>query len=451
MQPTGLPGDHATQPALAGDVSEARPGDGAPPPRFGYRWTICALLFIATTINYIDRQVLGLLAPQLTEEFGWSETDYGTIVSWFSLAYGIGLMTMGRVMDWIGTRRGFAISIVVWSLAAMGHAFARSVGGFSLARALLGLGEAGNFPGAVKTVAEWFPKKERALAVGIFNAGTNVGALLAPLVVIFLAGTFGWQSAFLVTGAVGFIWLIFWLIMYRQPEDHPRLSREELAYIRSDPLEPTGKVAWRKLITYRQTWAFIVGKGMTDPVWFFYLFWLPKFLDAGWGVTLSALAAPIIVIYLVGDFGSVGGGWLSSRLISRGWSVNRGRKAAMLVAACLVVPTAFAPSTGSMWVAVALVSVAAAAHQAWSANLFTLVGDMFPRRAVGSVVGIGGFAGAFAGYMAQRATGSLLDATGSDYQIIFLFCGSAYLVAWLIIHALVPRMEPAQFPAEPQV
>lgn len=451
MQPTGLPEGRAPRSDSAGDDPATPPGGGTPPRGFGYRWTICALLFMATTINYIDRQVLGILAPTLTDEFGWSETDYGAIVSWFSLAYGIGLLTMGRVMDWIGTRRGFSISIVVWSLAAMGHALVRSVGGFSLFRGLLGLGEAGNFPGAVKTVAEWFPKKERALAVGIFNAGTNVGALTAPLVVPFLALAFGWRAAFVVTGALGFIWLIFWLVMYRPPEEHPRLSAEELAYIRSDPPEPTGKVEWGKLLTHRQTWAFVVGKAMTDPVWFFYLFWLPKFLDAGWGVELTALAAPLITIYLLGDFGSVGGGWLSSRLISRGWSINRGRKAAMLVAACLVVPTAFAPSTGNMWVAVALVSLAAAAHQAWSANLFTLVGDMFPRRAVGSVVGIGGFAGAFAGYMAQRATGSLLDATGSDYQIIFLFCGAAYLVAWLIIHALVPKMEPVQLPADPQM
>lgn len=448
MQPSGLPGSDASQSDADGGDPERPSGSGTPPPGFGYRWTICALIFAATTINYIDRQVLGILAPDLQVEFGWSETDYGTIVSWFSLTYGIGLLTMGRVMDWIGVRRGFSISIVVWSIAAMGHAFARTVGGFSFARAMLGLGEAGNFPAAVKTVAEWFPKKERALAIGIFNAGTNVGALTAPLIVIFLTRQFGWRSAFIVTGAIGFIWLILWLMVYRPPQHHPRLSAAEFAYIRSDPAEPTGKVAWAGLIRHRQTWAFIVGKAMTDPVWFFYLFWLPKFLDAGWGVTLSALAAPLITIYLVGDFGSIGGGWLSSRLISRGWSVNRGRKTAMLIAACLVVPTAFAPSTENMWVAVALVSVAAAAHQAWSANLFTLVPDMFPRRAVGSVVGIGGFAGAFAGYMAQRGTGSLLDATGSDYQIIFYFCGSAYLVAWLIIHALVPRLEPVELPSD---
>ena len=448
MQPTGLPGGRASQPDPARSASGAGSGDGGLPPGFGYRWTICALLFAATTINYIDRSVLGILAPSLGTEFGWSESDYATIVSSFSLAYGIGLLTMGRVMDWIGTRRGFSLSLVVWSLAAMGHALARTVGGFSLARGLLGLGESGNFPGAVKTVAEWFPKKERALAIGIFNAGTNVGALTAPLIVVFLTTRFGWQSAFIATGGLGFIWLILWLVIYRPATEHPRLSAAELAYIQSDPPEPIGRVGWAALLTHRQTWAFIVGKAMTDPVWFFYLFWLPKFLDAGWGVALTAVAAPLITIYLVGDLGSVGGGWLSSRLISRGWSVNRGRKAAMLVAAFMVVPTAFAPSMTGMWVAVALVSVAAAAHQAWSANLFALVPDMFPRRAVGTVVGIGGFAGAFASFMAQRATGSLLDATGSDYQIIFLFCGSAYLVALLIIHALVPRMDPVELPPD---
>lgn len=448
MQPTGSPEVNASHPLTDTPEPENHAGDMPPPPGFGYRWTVCGLIFFATTINYLDRQVLGILAGPLTEEFGWSEADYGRIVSWFSLSYGVGLMLMGRLMDWIGARRGFSLSIVVWSIAAMGHSLASSVAGFSFARAMLGLGEAGNFPAAVKTVANWFPKRERAFATGIFNAGTNVGAILAPIVVPFLAITWGWRSAFIVTGLIGFIWLIFWVVMYRAPEVHPRVSSEELAFIRSDPPESEGRVAWAKLITHRQTWAFIVGKAMTDPVWFFYLFWLPKFLDAGWGVKLAGLAAPLITIYLVADLGSVGGGWLSSRLIGRGWSVNRGRKAAMLVAAGVIVPTALAPSMSSMWPAVILVSIAAAAHQAWSANLFTLVSDMFPRRAVGSVVGIGGFAGAFAGMMAQRATGSLLDATGSDYQIIFLFCGFAYLAAWLIIHALVPRMEPVKLPAE---
>lgn len=414
------------------------------PPGLGYRWTICALLFAATTINYMDRQVLGILAPTLQGELGWSEADYGVIVSWFSLAYGVGLLLMGRVLDWLGARRGFSLAIVVWSLAAMGHALARSVAGFSFARAALGLGEAGNFPGAVKTVAEWFPKKERALATGIFNAGSNVGAILAPLLVPWIALTWGWQWAFIVTGAVGFVWLVVWLAMYRDADEHPRLSPAELAYIRSDPPEPPGRIPWITLIRYRQTWAVIAGKALTDPVWLFYLFWLPKFLDTNYGVSLSGLAAPLVAIYVLADVGSVGGGWMSSALISRGWSVNRGRKAAMLVAALLIVPTTLAPTAGSLWIAVAIVAVAAAAHQWWSANLFTLASDMFPRRAVASVVGIAGFCGAMSAMVFQRATGYILEATDSNYGIIFAMCGVAYVGAWIIVHLLVPRMRPAR-------
>ena len=415
--------------------------------RFGYRWTIVALLFFATTINYIDRQVLGILAPTLQQEMGWTETDYGGIVSWFSLAYGIGLLGMGRFMDWIGVRKGFSIAIVVWSLAAMGHALARSVAGFSLSRALLGAGEAGNFPGAVKTVAEWFPKKERALATGIFNAGTNVGAVVAPLIVPWIALSLGWRWAFLITGALGFVWLVCWLLVYREPEAHPRVSSSELLHIRSDPPEQVAPMPWRSLLRRRQTWAFALGKALTDPVWYFYLFWLPKFLDANFGVKLAGLAAPLVAIYVVADVGSVGGGWMSSALIKRGWSVNRARKVALLVAALIIVPTMFAPAAKSMWLAVTIVSVAAAAHQWWSCNLFTTVTDMFPRKAVASVIGIGGFAGAMAGMAFQRTTGRLLDATKGDYTIIFAVCGVMYLVALLFIHLLVPRLEPASVAA----
>jgi ACS family hexuronate transporter-like MFS transporter len=411
--------------------------------RFGYRWTIVALLFFATTINYIDRQVLGILAPTLQREMGWSEADYGGIVSWFSLAYGIGLLGMGRFMDWIGVRKGFSISIIVWSLAAMGHALARSVAGFSLARALLGAGEAGNFPGAVKAVAEWFPKKERAFAIGILNAGTNVGAVVAPLIVPWIALALGWRWAFLITGAIGFIWLACWVLVYREPESHPRVSSSELTHIRSDPPEQTASMPWRSLLRHRQTWAFALGKALTDPVWYFYLFWLPKFLDANFGVKLAGLAAPLVAIYVVADVGSVGGGWMSSALIKRGWTVNRARKVALLVAALIIVPTMFAPAAKSMWLAVSIVSVAAAAHQWWSCNLFTTVSDMFPRKAVASVVGIGGFAGAMAGMAFQRTTGRLLDATKGDYTIIFAVCGIMYLVALLFIHLLAPRLEPA--------
>ncbi len=417
--------------------------ESASPPRIGYRWTIVALLFAATTINYIDRQVLGILAPTLQSQLHWSEVDYANIVSWFSLAYGIGLLFMGRVLDWIGARRGFAFSIVVWSLAAMGHAFTATARGFSIARALLGLGESGNFPGAIKTVAEWFPKRERALATGVFNAGSNVGAVLAPLAVPWIALTWGWRWAFISTGALGFLWLIVWLAMYQQPETHPRVSSAELALIQSDPPEPRGHMPWLSLIAHRQTWAFIAGKSMTDPVWLFYLFWLPKFLDTNFGVRLSALATPLIVIYVFADFGSVAGGWLSSHLIKRGWSINRGRKTTMLVAALLIVPTLFAPSARSLAVAVGLVSIAAAAHQWWSANLFTTVSDMFPRRAVASVIGIGGFCGAMSSMLFQRLTGHILQANHGDYRPIFFFCGGAYVAALALLHLLAPRLEPA--------
>jgi ACS family hexuronate transporter-like MFS transporter len=415
----------------------------------GYRWTICALLFFATTINYIDRQVLGILAPTLQQEVGWSEADYGDIVSWFSFAYALGFLGMGRLLDRIGVRRGFAFAIVAWSLAAMSHAFARTAQGFAFARGALGLGESGNFPAAIKATAEWFPRKERAFATGIFNAGSNVGAIVAPLMVPFIALRWGWEWAFIATGALGFVWLAFWLAIYRSPEQQPRLSRGELAYIRSDPVESTASVPWLSLLKHRQTWAFFIGKFLTDPIWWFYLYWLPKFLDAGFGVKLAGLAAPLVAIYLVADVGSVGGGWVSSALIKRGWSVNRGRKTAMLIAALLIVPTMFAPHAGSLWLAVAIVSVAAAAHQWWSANLFTTASDMFPRRAVASVVGIGGFAGAMGGVLFQRATGRILEATNNNYSIIFMVCGLAYVTALLIMHLMVPRLEPARLEGDP--
>ena len=401
-----------------------------------------ALLFGATTVNYMDRQVLGILAPTLTRELGWRETDYAAIVSWFSVAYGVGLLGMGRLLDRIGVRRGLTGFVGLWSLAAMGHALASTVTGFSVARALLGVGESGNFPAGVKAVAEWFPKRERALATGIFNAGSNVGVVLAALLVPWIALALGWRWAFVATGALGLVWLVVWLAIYRQPGEHPRLSDTELAWIRSDPVEPAGKVSWRSLFVRRQTWAFIVGKAMTDPVWLFYLFWLPKFLDANFGVRLAGLAAPLIVIYVVADVGSVTGGWISGALINRGWSVNLGRKTALLIAALAIVPTMFAPSAGSLWVAVAIVSVAAGAHQWWSANLFTTVSDMFPRHAVASVVGLGGFAGMASAFAFQRYTGALLEATGGSYAPIFAVLGLAYVVALALLHLLVPRLEP---------
>jgi MFS transporter, ACS family, hexuronate transporter len=415
-----------------------------------YRWTICALLFFATTINYIDRQVIGLLAPTLQKDLGWNEQQYANIVSWFSFAYAIGMIAAGGVMDRVGTRRGFAGAIVVWSLAAMATAYARTVAGFSAARFALGLGESGNFPASLKTVAEWFPAKERAFATGIFNAGSNVGAILAPILVPWITLKWGWPAAFIATGALGFAWLIAWLLIYRPPQHHKRCTPSELAYISSEQSTggPQRKLKWLRLLRHRQTWAFAVGKLLTDPIWWFYLYWLPKFLDARYGIQLGQIAAPIIVIYVMADFGSVFGGWLSGALMKRGWSANTGRKVTMLIPAVIIVPTMFAPAAPTMWIAVAIVGIAAASHQWWSANIFTLPSDTFPREAVGSVVGIGGFFGAAAGVAFQRATGWVLQHNGSNYTPIFLCCGLAYVTALLLIHLLVPHLEPVHLTAE---
>lgn len=444
------------------------PAYGLKSPNTGYyRWVICALLFFAATINYIDRQVIGILKPTLVKEFQWQdERIYAAIVFSFQLAYAIGLLLAGRVMDKLGTRRGFTIAVVLWSCAAVGHAaaawfaglrlptlnldaatgfsivmLAGPAAGFALARFALGLGEAGNFPASIKTVAEWFPRKERALATGIFNSGTNVGALVTPLVVPWITLQWGWPWAFVATGLIGFAWVGWWLWIYRAPEEHPRLSATELAYIRSDPVEQNTPIAWAKLIPHRQTWAFAIGKFMTDPIWWLYLFWVPDFLNRNHGLNLSAMGPPLVVIYLVADVGSIGGGWISSTLIKRGWSVNAARKSAMLVCALCVVPIVFASQTSNLWLAVALVSLAAAAHQGWSANLFTLASDMFPRRAVGSVVGIGGMAGATGGMLIALVVGEILQRTGS-YVPIFIIAGSAYLAALAVIHLLAPRISP---------
>ena len=408
-----------------------------------YRWTICALLFFATTINYMDRQVLALLAPTLQKEIGWSEADYGAIVSWFTAAYAVGALTAGRLIDRIGVRKGFIGAIVVWSVAAMSHALASTAAGFSAARFALGIGEAGNFPASLKTVAEWFPARERAFATGLFNAGSNVGAILAPIVVPWIALTWGWREAFVAVGAVGFLWLIVWLLVYEKPEAHAKVSAAELAYIRSDNESTSAPpIPWRAIIGQRQLWAFALGKMLTDPIWWFYLYWLPKFLDAKYGIKLATVAAPIIVVYLVADVGSVFGGWLSGSLMRRGWSTNRARKTTMLIAALAIVPTMMAPRVNSMWAAVSIVAVAAAAHQWWSANIFTLATDLFPRRAIASVIGIGTCMGSAGGFFFQRATGKILQANGNDYTPIFLVCGLAYVVALAVVHLLSPRLTP---------
>lgn len=417
----------------------------APPRRIirHLRWYICTLLFFAATINYLDRQVIGILKPTLEKEFGWSEIDYSNIVFWFQTAYAAGLLLVGRVMDRLGTRKGFSLAVIFWSLAAAGHALARSVFGFGVARFTLGLGEAGNFPASIKTVAEWFPKKERALATGIFNAGTNVGVLAAAAIVPWVTAAFGWKWAFIVTGLVGFVWLAFWWVIYRHPDDHPNLSNEERAHIQSDPPDPDVKIPWLQLFPHRQTWAFAVGKFMTDPIWWVYLFWLPSFLNNKYGIDLKSVALPLIIVYLIADVGSVAGGWLSSSLIQRGWTINRARKTAMLICAVSVTPIVFAAQASNVWVAVLLVGLAAAAHQGWSANIFTTASDMFPRRAIGSVVGIGGMAGAIGGMIIAKVVGYILEWTGS-YVPIFIIAASAYLVALLVIHLLAPNLEEAK-------
>jgi len=412
----------------------------------GYRWTIAALLFGAATVNYVDRQIIGLLAPTLTRELHWSEADFGVIVSWWSLFYGLGAVFMGRLLDRIGVRRGLTVAVSTWSVAAIAHAFVRSVTGFSVARAVLGLGESANFPGAGKAIAEWFPKKERALAFGLFNAGPNVAVAIAAVLVPLVTLALGWRWAFVATGTLDLIWLALWLAIYRDPERHPRLTTEELAYIRSDPIESTAPMPWGPLWLRRQTLAFLIGKVLTDPVWFFYLFWLPKFLDAKFGVKLSGLPLPLIVIYSAASVGSIGGGWASGALIKRGWSVNRARKLTMLVAALAIVPTILAPRAGSLWVAIAIVSVAATAHQWWSTNLQILPSDMYPTQAVASVMGIGLFASMTGSFLFQRATGDILQLTHGNYVPVFAVLGFLYVAALGIIHLLVPRLEPATLP-----
>lgn len=406
-----------------------------------YRWFICALLFFATTVNYMDRQVIGLLKPTLQADLHWNEIDYSNIVFAFQLAYAAGLVFVGRFMDWLGTRKGFSLAVLIWSVAAMGHAAARSVFGFSAARFALGLGESGSFPASIKSVAEWFPKKERALATGIFNCGANIGAITTPIFIPWLTYRYGWPAAFLVTGALGFFWLAFWLLFYQSPEKSKRLSPGELQYIRSDPSETTVPLSWMKLIGYRETWAFAIGKFLTDPIWWLYLFWVPDFLYRNYHVDLKGMMLPLLVIYNAATIGSVGGGWLSSVLIKRGWTVNRSRKTAMLVCAMGAVPVVFAAHASSLWMAVLILSLATAAHQGWSANIFTTASDVFPRSAIATVVGIGGMMGAVGGMFIAKVVGYVLQWTGS-YNSVFLMAGCAYLFALLVFQLLAPKLEP---------
>lgn len=406
-----------------------------------YRWRICALLFFATTITYIDRQVLALLAPDLQRLLRWSDIDYGNIVAAFQGAYAVGLLFVGSLIDRLGVRKGYGAAVVAWSAAGAAHALMRSALGFGAARCALGIGEAGNFPAAVKTVAEWFPKKERALATGIFNAGSNIGAIIVPLTVPWITRRCGWPASFLATGALGFIWLIFWLRIYRSPLAHPGVGAGERAYIQEDAEPAPEAVPWIRLLPHRQTWALAFGKFLTDPAWWIYLSWLPKFLHARYGLSLKMLGPPLVVIYVMADIGSVAGGWLSSLFLRRG--ISQGRALAMLVCAIAVVPVT-AVGVSSLWVAVLLVGLACAGHQGYSANLYTMVSDTFPNSAVGSVVGIGSMAGSFAGMLAASALGYALQATHGNYAPIFIYAGFAYLAALLVIRALNPHFRPAE-------
>ena len=408
----------------------------------GIRWVVVALLFFATVINYVDRAVLGILKPVLEKELGWDQVDYGWVVTAFQMTYAVGYALGGRLFDQIGVRLGYFLAVSVWSVAEIAHAFVRSVTGFSMARAGLGIAEGGNFPAAIKAVTEWFPKQQRAFATGLFNAGSNIGAVLCPLVVPWLAYRWGWQSAFLATGALGFVWVAVWLAVYRDPEEHPHVSPAELAYIRSDPPDPEVKISWPELLRHRQTWAYVVGMVSSSPVWWFYIYWIPDFLNKQYHLQLTQSSGPLVVIFLVADGGGIAGGWLSSMLIGRGWSVNASRKLALLVCALCVVPVFFTPLVGSLRVSVALVALAASAHCGFAANLFTLVSDTVPRLAVSSVVGIGGMAGSIGGILFAQAVARILQATHNNYMVPFAIASLIYLTALAVMHLLLPRLEP---------
>lgn len=420
-----------------------------------YRWGVVVLLFFATTINYLDRQVIGLLKPELEKQFSWNEKDYSNIVMAFQAAYAFGLLAFGGIIDKLGTKLGYAISIIVWSISAIAHAAVRTTFGFVFVRSALGLGESGNFPAAIKTVAEWFPKKERALATGIFNSGANIGAVVAPVMVPWILGIYGWQMAFIITGAIGFVWLVFWWLIYEVPAKHKKITTQELEYINSDIVEaiidtPEAKVKWLQLFRIRQTWAFVIGKFLTDPIWYFFLFWLPSYFSSTFNLDLKKPSLPLVLVYTATTIGSIGGGFLSSWMIKRGMPVFRARKTSMFLFAICVLPIFGARYATNIWQAVGLISLAAAAHQAWSANIFTTASDMFPKRAVSSVVGIGGMAGSVGGIFFPVLIGYILETykeagnITAGYNIIFSICACAYLVAWLAMHFITPKMKPVQ-------
>jgi ACS family hexuronate transporter-like MFS transporter len=413
------------------------------------RWTVCAMLFAATSINYMDRQVIAILKPTLEHSIGMTEVSYGYIVDAFQIAYAIGLLAAGRLIDKLGTRIGYMLVMAVWSFSAMGHALASTVLEFGFARFFLGLGESGNFPAAIKTVAEWFPQNERSLATGIFNSGANVGAILAPAIVPWVTLRYGWHAAFLTTGLFSVLWILWWFRYYRTPTDHSRLTARELRHIYQEAaadMGPSPSVRWRRLLGFRQTWAFSIAKFLTDPIWYFYLFWLPSYFSAKFNLNLSHLGLPLIIVYNVSAIGSIGGGWLPAPFRRLGLSPNNARLAAMLFCAFLVVPIYTASSAKSVWTAIALISVAAGAHQGWSANLFTTSSDMFPRSAVGAVVGIGGMAGSVGSALFAFFAGHILQLTHS-YAVLFGIASSAYLLALIVMYLLAPGLKKVEVAA----
>jgi MFS transporter, ACS family, hexuronate transporter len=436
--------DPSKQPAASVGSGPISTENAAAAPTGNHRWLICVLLFFATTSNYMDRQVMSILAPHLQKDvFHWTDAQYGFIVTGFQATYALGLLLFGSAIDKIGTKRGYTISATLWSLAACSHAFARSILGFGVARMALGISESGNFPAAIKAVAEWFPSKERALATGIFNSGANVGAVLAPAIVPWLTLTYGWQASFLVIGLIGFVFVAAWTLVYKKPADEKRLTAGELTYILSTPHEAAEEahVPWSSLLNHRQTWGYVSAKLCTDPIWWFYLYWLPKFLNTRHGLDLSSLGLPIVTVYMMSTVGSIGGGQLSSLLIRRGLSVDRSRKSALLLCAICVVPIMAASVVSNLWLAVFLIGLAAAAHQGWSANLFTTASDIYPKPAVASLTGLGGMAGSIGGMVFSSFAGVLLQWTHS-YLTLFMISGSAYIVAYALFCFFVPVLEP---------
>jgi len=416
------------------------PGVAAAAQRAGnYRWVICGLLFAATAINYVDRQMLGVLKGTLHDEIGWTEISYSSIVACFQLAYAAGYLGFGKMVDRIGARFGYAFAFILWTIAHMAHGGVHSIIQFAIVRAGLGVGESGNFPAGIKAVTEWFPAKERALAIGIFNAGANVGAIVTPLVVPALTLAYGWRMAFVITGAVSLVWVVAWLAIYRRPTETTRVSASELAYIQSDPADPVQPVGWWSLLFLPETWAFALGKFFIDPIWWMYIFWLPDFLGKRYGLDLKTFGPPLVAVYLLSDIGSVIGGWASSRMIKSGRSVNFARKMTMLACALFVTPIFFAQYVDNLWLAVLIIGTAAAAHQAFSANVYTLPSDLFPRSAVGSVIGIGGTVGALGGFFFSLYIGQILERVGT-YTPIFIVAGCAYFIALAAVHFLSPRL-----------